>query len=346
MFYRIARRVESPNMTVEGLGLIEYEPCPSLREELLNEASKWALAVTTVENNRHLCYNHLTDCGWTSEQAIRDVVTVDGEFCGALLYLEDEYEFGSGLKKTGHYAVLTADGRAFGRPEAELIYSASAYGRSRTDEYTLVRKKGERVLLVTAFEPFGEDSLNPTELILRRLPNSVGNVRIEKLLLPVEFEAAPKKLTEEYERLSPAAVLMLGQAGGRACVTPERRAVNRADARIPDNAGFKPEGLRLEEDGEEELYSTLDPELIRNAIMRAGLPAAVSESAGTFVCNALLYRMLRRGIYRTPACFVHVPFIREQTEGLPERATAPYMELEDELKAARAAIEAVAEMIK
>ena len=93
-------------------------------------------------------------------------------------------------------------------------------------------------ILVTAFEPFGGEKLNPTELILKRLPDTVSSYTVKKLLLPVEFARAPELTLAEYDRLTPAAVLMLGQAGGRSAVTPEIRARNIMNASLPDNAGY------------------------------------------------------------------------------------------------------------
>ena len=197
-------------------------------------------------------------------------------------------------------------------------------------------------ILVTAFLPFGGDELNPTELVLERLPDFICGRRIRKLLLPVEFLTAGKLAADEFERLSPAAVIMLGQAGGRRAVTPERRAVNLMEARIPDNAGFEPHGLPVKEGGKAELISTLQIDVIVSAVRAMGLPAEVSESAGTYVCNSVMYSVLDRSFGRIPAGFIHVPFIREQVEGVKGRESLPFMELEDIERAVKAAIGAVA----
>lgn len=197
-------------------------------------------------------------------------------------------------------------------------------------------------ILVTAFMPFGGDELNPTQIVLGRLPGFIGGRRIRKLLLPVEFMTAGKLAALECERLSPAAVIMLGQAGGRRAVTPERRAKNLMEARIPDNAGFQPHGLPVKEGGPTELYSTLPIHSIAAVIRRLGLPADISDDAGSYVCNSVMYTVLDSVSGRIPAGFIHVPFIREQTGGVPSRETLPFMELEDIEMAIRAAIEAVA----
>lgn len=338
MLYRITRRHEKPQIEFEGFGLVCGEPEPFMRERILNEAMRWALEVTVVENNRHLCYNHLTDYGWTKRTPISDPVYTDGEFCGALLRLEDEFELGHGIKTQSRRVLLTTDGRAFGRPEAEFIYSASACGRSRSEEYRLVRTDPVKSLLVTGFEPFGGERVNPTELILCDLPESVLGMRVNRLLLPVEFRRAPELLLNEYERLHPDCVIMLGQAGGRCAITPECRAVNLMDARIPDNAGFRPEGAKITEDGEESLCSTIGAEILCRAVKSKGLPAEQSQSAGTYVCNTVMYSMLERCRFRTPAVFIHVPYIREQVEGRKPAGT-PFIELADMKRGILAAIE-------
>lgn len=196
-------------------------------------------------------------------------------------------------------------------------------------------------VLITAFMPFGGDSLNPTETALAMLPGTIGGATLEKLLLPVEFKRAAELAAKGFERLSPAAVIMLGQAGGRKAVTPELYAKNVMDARIPDNAGYKPEGIPIAPDGAERLSSTLPVNGIVEAIRSAGIPAEVSQDAGTYVCNALMYSMLRLTEGKLPAGFIHVPFIREQVEGVPAREGTAFMELDDILKAVNIAISTV-----
>ena len=167
-------------------------------------------------------------------------------------------------------------------------------------------------ILVTAFMPFGDDKLNPTELILSALPDRMGDKQILKLLLPVEFEEAPRLAAMSLMRSRPSAVLMLGQAGGRAAVTPERVAINVMDARMPDNAGFEPHDVPVEQEGPAAYFSTLPIKKLVEELTAGGLPAAVSNSAGTYVCNAVMYGVLHAIAMREldiPAGFIHVPFI-------------------------------------
>ena len=201
-------------------------------------------------------------------------------------------------------------------------------------------------ILITAFEPFGGDGINPTQLILERLPEELGGTRLDKLLLPVEFGRAADMAVEEALRLSPAAVICLGQAGGRRAVTPELRAVNLMDARIPDNAGFEPHGVPIAEGGPDAMQTRLPVWDIIAHIRALGLPAQASFSAGEYVCNSLMYGVLYRLGESVKAGFIHVPFIREQVEGFPGRETTPYMELDDIEAAIRAAICAVARAVE
>ena len=203
----------------------------------------------------------------------------------------------------------------------------------------------KKTVLVTAFEPFGGDMINPTRLILERLPGSICGAEIKKLLLPVEFIRAGTLAVYEAARLRPDAVVCLGQAGGRSAVTPELTAYNLADARIPDNAGRQPSGEPIEPGGPESVDSRLPVWDVIAHIRALGLPAQISFSAGRYVCNDLMYRVLRGVDGSIPAGFIHVPFMREQVEGVPERENAPFMESEDMQRAVEAAIEAVVRRI-
>ena len=196
-------------------------------------------------------------------------------------------------------------------------------------------------ILVTAFEPFGGDSINPTELVLNALPDEIGGAELVKLLLPVEFIRAADITCAEYFRALPGAVVCLGQAGGRRAITPELYGVNLMDARIPDNAGYQPKGERVIPDGAETLKTRL-PVWDMIARMRSiGVPAEISFSAGRYVCNSLLYGVLSKLPEAVPCGFIHVPFIRGQVEGVPGRENMPFMELEDIVRGIRAALTAI-----
>ncbi len=195
--------------------------------------------------------------------------------------------------------------------------------------------------MITGFEPFGKDSVNPTQLLLERLPDELDGAKLHKLLLPVEFGRAAKIACSEYERIKPGAVICFGQAGGRKAVTPELLAYNLMDARIPDNAGESPVNEPIRNGGAETIETRLPVWSMIARIRSLGLPAEISYSAGRYVCNALMYGVLSCIPADIPAGFIHVPFIREQVEGTPGREGKPFMELDDIVKAAKAAVRAL-----
>lgn len=200
----------------------------------------------------------------------------------------------------------------------------------------------EKTILVTAFTPFGGDSVNPAQLALEALPESIAGIKLSKLLLPVEFVVSTRMVKREYEKVCPSAVIMLGQAGGRGAVTPEKYGRNIMEASIPDNAGYKPERSPIYPDSPERFRSTLPLDSIVQSIAELGLPAEISEDAGTFVCNSLLYGVLYYNGGEVPTGFIHVPFMKEQTEGVPGRENSPCWERDDIIRAVEAAVRAVA----
>lgn len=192
----------------------------------------------------------------------------------------------------------------------------------------------EKKLLITGFDPFGGGSINPSWEAVAQLPEQVGEYRIYKLAIPTLFETAAQMVLTEAQRLCPDAIISVGLAGGRDAVTPERIAVNIRDARIPDNQGVQPSGQRVVPEGPAAYFSTLPVEKMVQAIRQAKIPAAVSNTAGTFVCNDVLYTLLHHfDGTATRAGFIHVPY-------LPTQGT-PNMELVDIVKALTAAIEAL-----
>ena len=142
----------------------------------------------------------------------------------------------------------------------------------------------------------------------------------------------------------PDAVLCVGQAGGRAAITPERVAINLMDARIPDNAGYQPIDTPVVPDGPAAFFSTLPVKAIAARIQSDGLPAAVSNTAGTYVCNSLLYTLLHTAAVEYPGMpggFIHVPYALEQLPGKPEGT--PGLALQQIARGLSCAIEAIAE---
>lgn len=161
-------------------------------------------------------------------------------------------------------------------------------------------------ILVTAFEPFGGDSENASYEAVRRLGDVPGCV-IETRVLPVVFGAAPAALTRAIAEVSPDVVVCVGEAGSRSDITPETRAVNRAQASLADNSGYVACGEVLDA-GPEYLPSRLPNEEIVGALTESGFPASLSDDAGAYLCNAVMRAALRE--FDGPAGFIHVPAVR------------------------------------
>lgn len=197
-------------------------------------------------------------------------------------------------------------------------------------------------ILITAFEPFGGDSINPALEAVNMMRAPEG-VELIKLKVPTVFQ---KSINTVYERLKsekPDAVLCVGQAGGRFGLTPERVAVNIDDASIPDNEGNQPVDKPIFEDGPAAYFATLPIKAMIKAIREGGLPSSLSNSAGTFVCNHLMYGVLYHIAHEFPGLrggFIHVPFIPEQ---VVERSNTPSMAICDITRGLELAVKAIAE---
>ena len=181
-------------------------------------------------------------------------------------------------------------------------------------------------ILITAFEPFQQETVNATMEALSLLPDSVCGHTLIKRTIPVVFGKAVEAVTALVDDLQPEAVICLGQASGRAEVTPERVAINVMDARIPDNAGEQPADAPIREDGPAAYFSTLPVKAMVQAMKEAGVPASLSNTAGTFVCNDLMYGLLDH-LARTgrniPAGFIHIPATPAQAVERPTPSLAP-----------------------
>lgn len=191
-------------------------------------------------------------------------------------------------------------------------------------------------LLITGFDPFGGESINPAWEAVRLLPDVIRDFELVKLEIPTVFGAAAQVVIDKAEEIHPDAIISVGQAGGRAAVTPEMVGINLRYASIPDNMGALPCDIPIAEGGPAAYFSTLPVRAMAKAICDAGLPGAVSYSAGSFVCNDVLYSLLHRfDGTAVRAGFIHVPFLPEQT------ADRPSLPLEQTATALRAAIEAI-----
>lgn len=192
-----------------------------------------------------------------------------------------------------------------------------------------------KTLLITGFEPFGGEAINPSWEAVDRLPETIGLWRLEKLCIPVVFGLAGETVLARAAKLCPQAVICVGQAGGRTALTPELVAINLRHASIPDNAGSQPQDVPVAPEGPAAYFSTLPVRAMAKAAEAAGIKSAVSYSAGAYVCNDLLYTLLHRRP-ETPACFIHVPYLPEQA-----REGVPAMELETIVRGLGAMIEAM-----
>ena len=196
-------------------------------------------------------------------------------------------------------------------------------------------------ILVTGFDPFGGEKVNPALEAVKSLPSEIHGAEIHWVEIPTVFYKAAEVLETAIVRFQPDAVLCIGQAGGRASLTPERVAINQDDARIPDNQGNQPIDTPIRLDGEAAYFSTLPIKAMVQAIKEEGLPATVSNTAGTFVCNHLMYQALYLADKKFPdmrAGFMHIPYMTEQVINKPNTAS---MNLTDIVRGIEAAIGAI-----
>jgi pyroglutamyl-peptidase len=188
------------------------------------------------------------------------------------------------------------------------------------------RRAGYRSILVTGFEPFGGESINPSWEACELLPGEIGGLEVEKLRLPCEFRRSITLAARAIDRLHPVLVVGLGQAEGRARLGIERVAINLDDARIPDNAGRQPIDEFVAPNGPPAYFASLPVKAMAAASRAAGVEAEISNSAGTFVCNHLMYGMLHHlaeSGSRARGGFIHVPYSPEQAARHPEAPSMP-----------------------
>lgn len=208
------------------------------------------------------------------------------------------------------------------------------------------RREDMKVLL-TGFDPFGGEIVNPSFEAVKELPENILGAEIIKKEIPTEFLKSQKVLKELILEINPDIILSIGQAGGRASITLEKVGINLMEARIEDNSGFQPEELEIVEDGPTAYFSTLPLKEMQRKICETGIPAHISYTAGTFVCNTVLYSALniceKEGL-NTKAGFIHVPFLPEQV--VNKKQGTPSMSKEEIKKALIAAIESILEKMK
>ncbi|MGX8692652.1 MAG: pyroglutamyl-peptidase I [Clostridia bacterium] len=185
-----------------------------------------------------------------------------------------------------------------------------------------------KTILISGFQPFGGERVNASLEAVRRLPDEIGGVRLVKMELPVVFGKAAELLLEQIRAIGPDAALAVGQAGGRKAITPELIAVNVQNGRLPDNEGNQPDWTPILADGPAGIFSRLPVHEMVRAMEEAGIRAELSLSAGAFVCNELMYRVLAATADSAlPFGFLHVPCLPEQTADKPGVPSVPLEEI-------------------
>jgi pyroglutamyl-peptidase len=175
-------------------------------------------------------------------------------------------------------------------------------------------------VLVTGFEPFGGEAVNPSWEAAALVSSTVAGTRLERVLVPTTYEGGIETVTAAIDRYQPTAVLMVGQAGGRTELSIERIAINLDDTQAPDNAGVVREGTAIVADGPCAYMASLPLREMTARLHEAGVPAAISNTAGLFVCNHLFYGVLHYLAVQQlniTAGFVHVPFLPQQVTSRP-----------------------------
>lgn len=192
-------------------------------------------------------------------------------------------------------------------------------------------------ILVTGFDPFGGEKINPAIEAVKRLPDEIDDNQIVKLEVPTIFYQSAKVVKEKIIAEKPDMVINVGQAGGRAAITPERIAINFQAGSTPDNSGKGPKEGKIESDGADGYFTQLPIKKMVTAIRKAGIPAEVSNSAGTYVCNHLFYEVQYMRVHDFPklkAGFIHIPFLPSQAKN----GRRPSMNLDDMVKGLTASI--------
>ena len=188
-------------------------------------------------------------------------------------------------------------------------------------------------LLITGFEPFGGETINPSWEAVLRLPSEIKGYLLTKLRIPVTFGEAAQAVIKTAGEISPDVILCIGQAGGRDAVTPELVGINLRHASIPDNSGYQPKDEPIVKDGDAAYFSTLPVRKLADVINAEGVPSRVSYSAGAYVCNDVIYTLLSHYSGSTTRVgFIHIPYSSEQNK-------EPSMDIEQMVKALMVAIE-------
>lgn len=179
-------------------------------------------------------------------------------------------------------------------------------------------------VLITGFDPFNGESINPAFEAIKLLPNIISNANIIKLEIPTVFEKSVENVKKAIEKHNPDIIISVGQAGGRSSITIERIAINIDDTKIKDNEGNMPIDKKIKEDGENAYFSNLPIKLMVKNMINKGIPANISNDSGTFVCNHVMYNtlyLINKKYNNIKSCFIHVPYIPIQVNTKPNTSS-------------------------
>jgi len=198
-------------------------------------------------------------------------------------------------------------------------------------------------VLVTGFDPFGGESINPAWEAVKVIKDEIAGAEVIKMQIPTVVGKSIAKVHEKMAEINPDIVIAVGQAGGRFGVTPERVAINVTDARIPDNEGNQPIDEPIFADGDAAYFSNLPVKAMVQAIKDAGYPSVLSNTAGTYICNHVMYGVLyyiQKEFPNARGGFIHVPFAASQVINKPNTASMAIADITAALEAAiKAAVE-------
>lgn len=175
-------------------------------------------------------------------------------------------------------------------------------------------------ILITGFDPFDHAQINPSYEAVRALPEEIGGATVIKMEIPTVFNKAASIVRDAIMKNIPDIIICVGQAGGRSAISIEQVAINIVEARIPDNEGNQPQDENVIVTGDNAYFSNLPVKAMVKAIQDKGIQAEISYSAGTYVCNEVMYQLLHTITKEFPSMrggFIHVPFSPEQTEDKP-----------------------------
>ena len=195
-------------------------------------------------------------------------------------------------------------------------------------------------ILVTGFDPFGGEKTNPAEEAVKRISNNINGAEIVKVIIPTVRDKSLQVIEKAIEANKPDIVISIGQAGGRFEITPEKVAINIDDFRIEDNEGNQPIDATIREDGDIAYVTSLPVKAMVEHMKQNGIPSSLSYTAGTFVCNHVMYGVLYMIDKKYPNIkggFIHIPF---STSQVIDKKNTPYMSLDEIVKGLELAIEA------